>query len=390
MSEFAKLAQDFVEATSLLVGQRTINIMDQKGIIIASTEKHRIGDFHQGASEVLATGKPVRIKKEDLPRYPGTKEGYNMPIFLNDEIIGVVGIFGCEEEVQSIANLLRVYVTQSFSQLQMTQKQNLEAELRNQLLRLLLFGGKSQKEMITKLCGMLDLQLKFPVRIILLYERAAERNMKHLLDYHQFIQNLIWKNVLDRRCDVFGIQNADYVILLGGSGELLETRKRLDKLLQEIEREAVWDAAVSSLCRNMEEVSEGMKEVSVLRNRRGGMIQNLEEHTCRMQYLMGRFTVQDGARTVVRMLRRLEDQHGEKQAEQLLQTAQVYYEYGGSVAKAAEKLNLHKNTLLYRMKQLYQTLELEQDTVFVREFFIRMLLEYRNMPESGKSPDGME
>lgn len=390
MSEFAKLAQDFVEATSLLVGQRTINIMDQKGIIIASTEKHRIGDFHQGASEVLATGKPVRIKKEDLPRYPGTKEGYNMPIFLNDEIIGVVGIFGCEEEVQSIANLLRVYVTQSFSQLQMTQKQNLEAELRNQLLRLLLFGGKSQKEMITKLCGMLDLQLKFPVRIILLYERAAERNMKHLLDYHQFIQNLIWKNVLDRRCDVFGIQNADYVILLGESGELLETRKRLDKLLQEIEREAVWDAAVSSLCRNMEEVSEGMKEVSVLRNRRGGMIQNLEEHTCRMQYLMGRFTVQDGARTVVRMLRRLEDQHGEKQAEQLLQTAQVYYEYGGSVAKAAEKLNLHKNTLLYRMKQLYQTLELEQDTVFVREFFIRMLLEYRNMPESGKSPNSMD
>lgn len=390
MSEFAKLAQDFVEATSLLVGQRTINIMDQKGIIIASTEKHRIGDFHQGASEVLATGKPVRIKKEDLPRYPGTKEGYNMPIFLNDEIIGVVGIFGCEEEVQSIANLLRVYVTQSLSQLQMTQKQNLEAELRNQLLRLLLFGGKSQKEMITKLCGMLDLQLEFPVWIILLYERAAERNMKHLLDYHQFIQNLIWKNVLDRRCDVFGIQNADYVILLGGSGELLETRKRLDKLLQEIEREAVWNAAVSSPCRNMEEVSEGMKEVSVLRNRRGGMIQNLEEHTCRMQYLMGRFTVQDGARTVVRMLRRLEDQHGEKQAEQLLQTAQVYYEYGGSVAKAAEKLNLHKNTLLYRMKQLYQTLELEQDTVFVREFFIRMLLEYRNMPESGKSPNSME
>ena len=390
MSEFAKLAQDFVEATSLLVGQRTINIMDQKGIIIASTEKHRIGDFHQGASEVLATGKPVRIQKEDLPRYPGTKEGYNMPIFLNDEIIGVVGIFGCEEEVQSIANLLRVYVTQSFSQLQMTQKQNLEAELRNQLLRLLLFGGKSQKEMITKLCGMLDLQLEFPVRIILLYERAAERNMKHLLDYHQFIQNLIWKNVLDRRRDVFGIQNADYVILLGGSGELLETRKRLDKLLQEIEREAVWNAAVSSPCRNMEEVSEGMKEVSVLRNRRGGMIQNLEEHTCRMQYLMGRFTVQDGARTVVRMLRRLEDQHGEKQAEQLLQTAQVYYEYGGSVAKAAEKLNLHKNTLLYRMKQLYQTLELEQDTVFVREFFIRMLLEYRNMPESGKSPNSME
>lgn len=389
MSEFAKLAQDFVEATSLLVGQRTINIMDQKGIIIASTEKHRIGDFHQGAAEVLETGKPVLIKIEDLPRYPGTKEGYNMPIFLNDEIIGVVGIFGCEEEVQSIANLLRVYVTQSFSQFQMTQKQNLEAELRNQLLRLLLFGGESQKEMIAKLCGMLNLQLEYPIRIVLLYERARERNMKHLLDYSQLIQNLIWKNVLDRRRDVFGIQNADYVILLGG-GESPEMQKRLDKLLHEIEAEDVWNAAVSSLCRNLEEISAGMREVSVLRNRKGGTIQNLEEHSCRMQYLLGSMTVQEGARTAARMLRRLKEQHGENQAEQLLRTARVYYECGGSVARAAEQLNLHKNTLLYGMKQLYQTFEMEQDSAFVREFFIRMLLEYRNMPESGKSPDGIE
>lgn len=389
MSEFAKLAQDFVEATSLLVGQRTINIMDQKGIIIASTEKHRIGDFHQGAAEVLETGKPVLIKIEDLPRYPGTKEGYNMPIFLNDEIIGVVGIFGCEAEVQSIANLLRVYVTQSFSQFQMTQKQNLEAELRNQLLRLLLFGGESQKEMIAKLCGMLNLQLEYPIRIVLLYERARERNMKHLLDYSQLIQNLIWKNVLDRRRDVFGIQNADYVILLGG-GESPEMQKRLDKLLHEIEAEDVWNAAVSSPCRNLEEISAGMREVSVLRNRKGGTIQNLEEHSCRMQYLLGSMTVQEGARTAARMLRRLKEQHGENQAEQLLRTARVYYECGGSVARAAEQLNLHKNTLLYRMKQLYQTFEMEQDSAFVREFFIRMLLEYRNMPESGKSPDGIE
>lgn len=389
MSEFAKLAQDFVEATSLLVGQRTINIMDQKGIIIASTEKHRIGDFHQGAAEVLETGKPVLIKIEDLPRYPGTKEGYNMPIFLNDEIIGVVGIFGCEEEVQSIANLLRVYVTQSFSQFQMTQKQNLEAELRNQLLRLLLFGGESQKEMIAKLCGMLNLQLEYPIRIVLLYERARERNMKHLLDYSQLIQNLIWKNVLDRRRDVFGIQNADYVILLGG-GESPEMQKRLDKLLHEIEAEDVWNAAVSSPCRNLEEISAGMREVSVLRNRKGGTIQNLKEHSCRMQYLLGSMTVQEGARTAARMLRRLKEQHGENQAEQLLRTARVYYECGGSVARAAEQLNLHKNTLLYRMKQLYQTFEMEQDSAFVREFFIRMLLEYRNMPESGKSPNSME
>lgn len=54
MKEIATMAQDFVEATSALVGHRTINIMDTNAMIIASTEKNRIGTFHQGAAEVLA------------------------------------------------------------------------------------------------------------------------------------------------------------------------------------------------------------------------------------------------------------------------------------------------------------------------------------------------
>ena len=74
-------------------------------------EQERIGTFHQGAAEVIATGKPVLIETKDLPRYPGANEGYNMPIFLKDELIGVVGIFGCEEQMLNVANLLKVYVT---------------------------------------------------------------------------------------------------------------------------------------------------------------------------------------------------------------------------------------------------------------------------------------
>lgn len=148
MLEFSSMAQDFVEATSSLVGGRTINIMDREGTIIASTEQERIGTFHQGAAEVIATGKPVLIETKDLPRYPGAKEGYNMPIFLKDELIGVVGIFGCEEQMLNVANLLKVYVTQHFAQQAMAQKQNVESEVRNRLLSLLLLGDIGQMETI--------------------------------------------------------------------------------------------------------------------------------------------------------------------------------------------------------------------------------------------------
>ena len=81
MLEFSSMAQDFVEATSSLVGGRPINIMDREGTIIASTEQERIGTFHQGAAEVIATGKPVLIETKDLPRYPGAKEAITCPSF---------------------------------------------------------------------------------------------------------------------------------------------------------------------------------------------------------------------------------------------------------------------------------------------------------------------
>ena len=126
------------------------------------------------------------------------------------------------------------------------------------------------------------------------------------------------------------------MILLGG-GDSLEAQKRLEKLLHEIETEDVWNAAVSSPCRNLEEISAGMREVSVLRNRKGGTIQNLEEHVCRMQYLLGSLTVQEGARTAVSMLRSLEDQHGGNQAEQLC--AQH-----GCITNAEEALRKRQNS----------------------------------------------
>lgn len=199
MLEFSNLAQDFVEATSPLVGGRTINIMDRQGTIIASTERKRIGTFHQGAAEVIATGKPVLIETKDLPRYPGAREGYNMPIFLKDELIGAVGIFGCEEQMLNVANLLKVYVTQHFSQQALTQRQKMESEMRSQLLRLLLLGDVGQLETISQLSGLLSVQLIFPVKLIIIRAGEDETAQEQMSHFSQLFQNMTWQGALDRK-----------------------------------------------------------------------------------------------------------------------------------------------------------------------------------------------
>ena len=87
-----ELAEDLVSATSGLLDGRIINIMNPDGIIIASTQPERIGTFHKGARDAAVSGKPVSIRPDQIQEYSGAREGYNMPLRVGGNIIGVVGI----------------------------------------------------------------------------------------------------------------------------------------------------------------------------------------------------------------------------------------------------------------------------------------------------------
>jgi len=375
MLEFSSMAQDFVEATSSLVGGRTINIMDREGTIIASTEKERIGTFHQGAAEVIATGKPVLIGTKDLPRYPGAKEGYNMPIFLKDELIGVVGIFGCEEQMLNVANLLKVYVTQHFAQQAMTQKQNVESEVRNRLLSLLLLGDTGQMETIHQLSALIPVQLAFPVKVIMIRAGKGKNTREQMNHYTQLFQNMMWQGTLDRSRDVFGIQNNDCIIIhsVPRQGKADEA---LDKIIAQVVREEGLCIAVSGACVRLEDIPGGMKESNTLISMEGGPVRNLEDSQVKIQYLIYKSLIHGGTKYAEMLYRKLTSSQDARQAEVLLVTARVYYQENGSVQKASERLHLHKNTLLYRMKRLFQLLDLEDETPFTREFLVRLIFMY--------------
>ena len=375
MLEFSSMAQDFVEATSSLVGGRTINIMDREGTIIASTEQERIGTFHQGAAEVIATGKPVLIETKDLPRYPGAKEGYNMPIFLKDELIGVVGIFGCEEQMLNVANLLKVYVTQHFAQQAMAQKQNVESEVRNRLLSLLLLGDIGQMETIYQLSALIPVQLAFPVKVIMIRAGKRKNTREQMNHYTQLFQNMMWQGTLDRSRDVFGIQNNDCIIIHSAPRHG-KADEDLDKIIAQVVREEGLCIAVSGACVRLEDIPGGMKESNTLISMEGGPVRNLEDSQVKIQYLIYKSLIHGGTKYAEMLYRKLTASQDARQAEVLLVTARVYYQENGSVQKASQRLHLHKNTLLYRMKRLFQLLDLENETPFTREFLIRLIFMY--------------
>jgi len=102
-----ELAQKFIEKTVKNL-DFNINVMNEKGVIIASKNLSRVGDFHEVAFNLL-NGIMINgvIKKDDEEKYINTKAGVNMFIEYNQKKVGVICVTGNPDEVESFAGLVK-------------------------------------------------------------------------------------------------------------------------------------------------------------------------------------------------------------------------------------------------------------------------------------------
>ncbi len=84
--------------------EQNINLMNSSGIIVASTDPERIGAEHRAAVEVLQTGRPVIVRHsvEGIPDRPGI----NLPLTIDGQLTGVIGITGDPETVEPVAQVV--------------------------------------------------------------------------------------------------------------------------------------------------------------------------------------------------------------------------------------------------------------------------------------------
>ncbi|HEY1135200.1 MAG TPA: sugar diacid recognition domain-containing protein, partial [Nocardioides sp.] len=99
----ADLAQRVVDTVATTI-QQDINLMDAGGLVVASTVPERVGRPHQAARRVLASGRPVVVTRvvEGVVDRPGI----NVPLELDGQVAGVVGITGDPRTVEPIAHVV--------------------------------------------------------------------------------------------------------------------------------------------------------------------------------------------------------------------------------------------------------------------------------------------
>lgn len=381
MLKFETIAQDLVAATSPLISGRTVNIMNQQGIIIASSDTDRVGDFHQGAADVINKKKTVRIYRHQLPAYPGSKEGINMPITNNNEIIGVVGVYGDPDEVTDAANLLRVYVELYLKQVAHSVKQEVEEEIRNDILKLILSGERDETNSIGRLSSVIFLGFTLPLTCVLVKPKLKADQVTLSIKLRELVGYLVDNHLLLPREDIYGVVDEGLVILknFDKASQLESWQKQVSYFLSS-GFEQGYSLIFSKSCDNLEKlhsVYEGCLEIA-LTSPSG--IYHLDTYAGMLQYFtqgyisegtMGNDFIKDVYET-------LEKEMGEKAFKESLKTIEAYYDNDRSVGKAANQLFIHKNTLLYRINKVYDLLDLESESDYIKEFFLRLLLSYDN------------
>ena len=123
-----------------------INLMDETGRIIASTDPTRIGTIHDGAHRAIREGLDCLIVRTD-DEYSGSRIGINLPIHYRGEAIGVIGITGDNyDELSRYIRLIRT-TTETMLRDRLSPAPAMDREEQQQvLLEKLLFAPEKMEE----------------------------------------------------------------------------------------------------------------------------------------------------------------------------------------------------------------------------------------------------
>jgi carbohydrate diacid regulator len=101
------LAQDIVDRAMAIL-PCNVNVMDYLGIIIGSGEAGRLYTRHEGAQLVLANRRVVEIDSHTAKQLDGVRPGVNLPLMLDQKLVGVLGITGEPDQVRVYAELVKM------------------------------------------------------------------------------------------------------------------------------------------------------------------------------------------------------------------------------------------------------------------------------------------
>lgn len=359
-------SQKIIDALSPIVAPSTLNIIGTDGIIIASSDKERIGSFHAGAFKAAQTKEEVRIYPEEVPNYKGSKMGINTPIIKANQVIGVVGIYGHPDEIKTISSLLAIISEHFVEQSKAIESSQRQITIREELVSIIDSDNRDRVDEICPLIKKLNVNIKTPISLVLI----ANKNTSDIFDT---TTRLTKSKLLKPSSDLLLNIDNDYLIL---KSQVKDLDNYLDAILDR-EKDLGLEIINVSAGINFNSIDEIYSSYKIAHNFKNCIYRQRKYNSMNQDQLMMLFfntnSIEPQLSTtyISHLIQKLNDMH----SSWVYPTIEAYLEEDGRIQGMSEKLIIHKNSCIYRLNKILKILDLENCKTFTIAYFLGMILQ---------------
>ncbi|MCC2251089.1 helix-turn-helix domain-containing protein [Virgibacillus sp. AGTR] len=328
-----------VREINRLIDEQVI-LINEQGVIVASTNSDRIGSFHEGSYLAMKNKEKMIMTDDDVKRLRGVRPGVVLPIIIEDKPMGVLGITGEPSVVEPYAMLVQK-VTELFIH-DSVARINQESKTRD--LEFFIFDWLNHTGDFSQLLERSD----FLHIDMFSYDQVVVFKCDYLkinLTYNQLeMVKKLWSSTINALFIRWGQEKI--VMLL----EAVEKDRLTEKLLSFIthikkEMDIQLYAGVGNK-NDSKRLSYSFQQANKSSEYANSKHPVVFEADLRFEMLTHELSAETKDQFVLRSIGAL------IQEEELMQTLSSWFENNMAVQLTADKLHIHKNTLHYRLNRI--------------------------------------
>ncbi|KMY52783.1 hypothetical protein AC623_01250 [Bacillus sp. FJAT-27231] len=387
MKFFEQIAQSIVEKTSAALDV-SMSITDAKGTIIGCNNVERLGSYHVVTEEVTKAGRSVIFTKENVAGRENVLPGVATPIRFQQQIIGVLGIIGEPDEVGKYVEFVRTHVEMLLQESFRTETFYLQMKTTELFIQHLIhFKEWDNEGTLQNYCEMSGFHFDRPRMCILIDIEAlqtAKREKKAVRISQYDLFQIISNYLEDHAQDIISPINSGQWIVLKyiDHYDLSKTRRQCEQALRALKKFLQNQLAPSHVSIAYGKSYEGFAGVSRSYQQ---ALQTLSTGKQNKKSPSGVYAFDDWTILLHTLIQEIKPAFAETLADYvekllshsnapvLVESFLVYCEQGLNVSRAARKLFVHRNTLLYRLNQLNEILSIDTQS-FEQSMLLYMAL----------------
>lgn len=329
------IAQQIVEAVKD-VCSHDINFINSDGIIFASTNTKRIGDFHEIGLQVIKTGQTIEVETDD--GFFGTQKGVNIPFIYKDNVSAVIGITGIPEEVRKYAYLAQKITSLILREHELDILEHNQKTQMNYIIRAIIFREYVNTEHLKEFLKKYNTSLDTDYRTIIV-KLDSRYNPSNLSMIEQYIYQAF--NITGSALYTFNYPN-EYILFLEAKKfqQWLYVFEQLGKKHSPLLKIGIGHIAPLSKQYHSYQSAKIALD-SLFANESLAVFDSLD-----LEILLG--SISEDIKTY--FLEKTMTKLTEKEQNLL----KIYFATNMSLKETAEQLYLHKNTLQYQLDRIWK------------------------------------